>query len=237
MELDSSGYDAGSMDETRQRYFDPSDLGKTQTTVSCNIRLPPRVTFLVSGQKVVGVRQWISVALVGTVGVREILMSWWLERTLWSFLRPVRCCDYPHFSREVLRLPFGLVSLDCCINTARAFQNRSRRRKKPVFSLYRALPRNRVPVLCLPALVGGGYFRTMDANGDAWRSAHSIFVLFGPENHGSHFERYKTAFEEVTTIDKTRVDKTQLNSSIRTVTARTTYEVVPEGFTSDVAQK
>uniref|UniRef100_A0A0W0FEE4 Uncharacterized protein n=1 Tax=Moniliophthora roreri TaxID=221103 RepID=A0A0W0FEE4_MONRR len=70
-----------------------------------------------------------------------------------------------------------------------------------------------------------------------WRSAHSIFVLFGPENHGSHFERYKTAFEEVTTIDKTRVDKTQLNSSIRTVTARTTYEVVPEGFTSDVAQK
>ncbi|KAI3611752.1 hypothetical protein WG66_007796 [Moniliophthora roreri] len=42
---------------------------KTQTTVSCNIRLPPRATFLVAGQKIVGVRQRILVALSGTVGV------------------------------------------------------------------------------------------------------------------------------------------------------------------------
>ncbi|KAI3595902.1 carboxylic acid transporter [Moniliophthora roreri] len=84
-----------------------------------------------------------------------------------------------------------------------------KRWKKPVFSLYRLCPRNRVPVLCLPALVGGGYFRTMNVNGDAIPKYAAvqdilvgaaalcslIFAPFGPENHGLHFERYKTAFD------------------------------------------
>ncbi|ESK84175.1 carboxylic acid transporter [Moniliophthora roreri MCA 2997] len=150
----------------------------------------------VDRQKVVGVGQIRAEGLAGTVGVREILISWRLERTLFltfplsqivvyrSFLRPVRC--FTVFLLEISPPAFRASFAGLSYPLSSAFQSRGSNRSS----------------LSSPSTGFALGTETMNVNGDAIPKYAAvqdilvgaaalcslIFAPFGPENHGQSID-------------------------------------------------